>query len=115
MWVIPLAVIEWCLFRCGFTFRSLGSGSGRNLSASLRKARAIYHVGDWVLWIVMLLLFLWLPVASTVAAVGLKARRMARALRAVRGPAYWGWLLVLLLVGLYLPSKLIWWIPTYRI
>ncbi len=94
VWFIPFVAVEWWLFHLRQYAPQFGVWFWQKFSA-LRFAspRTIYHAADWALWIVMLLLFaLWLPVASTVAAVGLKARRMARALRAVRGPAYWGWL-----------------------
>jgi hypothetical protein len=60
----------------------------------------------------MVVLFaIWLPVASTIAAAGLKPSRMVRSLRVLKHIGYWGWLISLILVGVYVPYKLIWWIP----
>jgi hypothetical protein len=113
LWFIPFAVAEWWLFRLRQYAPQFGVWFWQKFSAlRFGNPRSIYHAADWVLWIVMLLVFaLWLPVASTVAAIGLKPKRMDRAVRVVKGPAYWGWLILLLFVGLYLPSKLVWWIP----
>ena len=36
---------------------------------------------------------------------------MARSLRLLMRPVYWLWVVVLLLIGAYLPYKLVWWIP----
>jgi hypothetical protein len=113
VWFIPFAAVEWWLFRLRQYAPQFGVWFWQKFSMlRFGNPRGIYHAADWVLWIVMVLLFaLWLPVASTVAAIGLKPTRMARALRVVKGPAYWGWVILLLVIGLYLPSKLIWWIP----
>jgi hypothetical protein len=113
IWFIPFAAAEWWLFRLRQYAPQFGVWFWQKFSAlRFGNPRGIYHAADWVLLIVMVLVFaLWLPVASTVAATGLKPKRMARAVCVVKGPAYWGWLMLLLVIGLYLPSKLIWWIP----
>ena len=59
----------------------------------------------------MLLPAVWLPIATTVAAAGLGLKRMMRSLRVLRRPAYWLWFCALMLIGAYVPYRLIWWIP----
>jgi hypothetical protein len=113
LWFVPFAVAEWWLFHLRQYAPQFGVCFWQKFSAlRFGNPRQIFHAADWVLWIVMLLVFvLWLPVASTVAALGLRPSRMAWALRVLKAPAYWGWLILLLVVGLYLPAKLIGWIP----
>ncbi len=36
---------------------------------------------------------------------------MARSFRVLKVAGYWVWLIVLVIVGVYLPYKIIWWIP----
>jgi uncharacterized membrane protein len=42
---------------------------------------------------------------------GFRLKYMARSLRVLRRPAYWLWFCVLMLLGVYVPYKLVWWIP----
>jgi H+/Cl- antiporter ClcA len=51
-----------------------------------------------------------LPIATTVAAFGLKLTPMARSLRVLKRLGYWLWFCALMLIGAYLPYKLIRWI-----
>jgi hypothetical protein len=113
LWAIPLAAIEWWLFSLRRYAPQFGVWFWQKFSAlRFGSPRQICRTADWVLWIAMILLFaIWLPVASTIAATGLKPSRMARALRVLKHPTYWAWLVVLLFVGVYLPRKFIWWIP----
>ena len=74
--------------------------------------RQVFHAADCLLWVLMgLLAAFWLPIATTVAAAGLRPKRMARSLRVLGRPVYWLWICVFGLLGLYLPYKLVWWIP----
>jgi hypothetical protein len=75
--------------------------------------RQVFHGTDWLLWLLpwVLVPAMGLPVATTVAAVGFRVKRMARSLRVLRRPAYWLWFCALMLVGAYIPYKLVWWIP----
>jgi len=113
LWVIPFAAAEWGLFTLRRYAPQFGVWFWQKFSAlRFGSPRAIYHTADWLLWIVMALLaVMWLPVATTVAAAGLKPRRMAHSLRVLKRLSYWLWVIVLAAVGGYLPYKLIWWIP----
>lgn len=113
LWFIPFAAVEWWLFSLRQYTPQFGVWFWQKFSLlRFGNPRQLYRAADWALWIVMILLFaVWLPVASTVPAFGLKASRMGRSLTALQRRGYWCWLILLLVVGLYLPSKLIWWIP----
>ena len=36
---------------------------------------------------------------------------MSHSLRLLRRPAYWLWYVVLLVIGAYIPYKVVWWVP----
>lgn len=67
-------------------------------------------------WLIVLIMWLvlpaiWLPIATTIAAAGFRFKRMMRSLRVLRRPAYWLWFCALMLIGAYVPYKLVRWIP----
>ena len=78
----------------------------------LGSPRQVFHAADWLLWLLIWLLIpaVWLPIAMTVAAAGLRLARMARSLRALKRIGYWLWFCGLMLIGGYVPYKLVWWI-----
>jgi uncharacterized membrane protein len=79
----------------------------------LGSPRQVFHAADWLLWFLLWVLApaVWLPIATTVAAAGFRLRGMARSLRVLRRPAYWLWFCALMLVGAYVPYRLVWWTP----
>jgi hypothetical protein len=111
VWAVLFAVVVWLLWKlraytpqAGVWLRQKLNGGPppRNLTRDL----------NWLLLLVgLVLLVIWLPIATTVAAMGLRAKRMARSLRVLRRPVYWLWFFVLVLVGGYVPYRLVWWIP----
>ncbi|HZP25182.1 MAG TPA: hypothetical protein VFB04_17195 [Terriglobales bacterium] len=113
IWIIPLAILEWLLFRCLVYAPQFGVWFWQKVPAlRFGSPRAIFHVTEWLIWMAMALLaIIWLPVASTVAAAGLRPRLMLRSWRLLRRLSYWLWCCVLAFAGGYLPYKLVWWIP----
>jgi|SRR5579871_682508 len=113
IWMVPIAVIEWLLFRCLVYAPQFGVWFWQKVPAlRFGSPRAIFHVTEWFTWIAMVLLaIVWLPVASTVAAAGLKPSRMWCSWRLLKRGSYWLWCCVLGFAGGYLPYKVVWWIP----
>ena len=113
IWIIPLAVLEWLLFSCLRYAPQFGVWFWQKVPAlRFGSPRAIFHVAQWLIVLTMaLLVALWAPIASTVAAAGLKPARMFRSCRLLKRGSYWVWLCVLGFAGIYLPCKLVWWIP----
>jgi hypothetical protein len=111
-WAIPLAVLEWLLYSCLKYAPQFGVWWWQKVPLlRFGSPRAVFHAAEWLIWIVMaLLVALWLPAASTVAAAGFSAG-MARSLRLLKMGSYWLWLCVLAFVGGFLTYKLVWWIP----
>ena len=113
IWAVLLAVLEWLLYSCLKYTPQFGTWFWQKAPAlRFGSPRLIFHTAQWVIWIVMALLAAtWLPVASTVAAVGLKPTRMVRSWRLLKRLSYWLWLCGLTIIGVYLPYRLVWWIP----
>jgi hypothetical protein len=113
LWLIPFVILEWCLFLLRRYAPQFGVWFWQKSGIHIGSPRATYHAADWLLLFLsfVVLPIIWLPVASTVAAVGLKPSRMSRSLRLLKRPVYWLWYVVLLVIGAYLPYKLVWWIP----
>lgn len=113
IWAILLAILEWGLFsRLRYT-PQFGVWFWQKVTAlRFGTPRLVFQVAQWVIWIVMaLLLAIWLPVASTVAAAGFKSTAMVRSWRLLKRLSYWLWFCGLAFAGAYLPYKLVWWIP----
>lgn len=115
IWAIPFAALEWWLLSLRKYAPQFGVWFWQKSPAFLRfgSPRRVFHVADWLLWLLIWLLIpaVWLPLATTVAAGGLKLKRMARSLRLLKRPVYWLWFCALMLIGAYVPYKLVWWIP----
>jgi hypothetical protein len=113
LWFMPFAALVWI----GFSLQKYAPQFGvwiwqKAPALRIGSPRLMFHLADGLLWILLILLVaIWVPIAGTVAAVGFKVTRMARSLRVLRRVPYWGWFFVLIVIGGYIPCKLIWWIP----
>ncbi len=115
VWAVCLAAIAWFLISLRRYTPQFGVWFWQKSPSFLRfgTPKEVFHTADWVLWFVLWVLVpaVWLPIATTVAAAGFRLKRMARSLRVLRRPAYWLWFCALMLVGVYVPYRLVWWIP----
>ena len=109
----PLAAVAWWLFSLRHYTPQFGVWFWQKFSGlRFGSPRGIYHAADWALLILMaVLIMLWLPIASTVAAIGFKGRRIGHSLRALTRPGYWAWMIALILIGGLVPYKLVYWVP----
>ena len=75
--------------------------------------RNIMNDLNWLIIFVvgMVMPGLWLPIATTVAASGVHPTHLARSRRVWKRPLYWLSFCLLLGFGVYIPYKLVWWIP----
>ena len=114
LWAAVIAIVEWYLWRLRRYAPQFGVWFWQKMPGSLRigTPRQFAQWTDWKVWFVFWVIVpaIGLPIATTVAAMGLKLGRMARSLRVLRRPLYWLWFGVLMLFGAYLPYKLIWWV-----
>jgi hypothetical protein len=113
IWTAPLAILEGLLYACLRYAPQFGVWFWQKVPAlRFGSPRLIFHVALWLLIFLMaLLIAVWLPVASTVAAAGLKPAAMLRSWRLLKSGSYWLWFCALVLVGAYVSYKLVWWIP----
>jgi hypothetical protein len=115
IWAVLLAAIEWSLISLRQYAPQFGVWFWQKSPSFLRfgTPRQVFHAADWLLWFLIWVLMpaVWLPIAVTVAAAGLKLQRMARSLRVLKRAVYWSWFCALMLVGVYVPYKIIRWIP----
>lgn len=112
VWVLAAAVVEWCLWRLRGYAPQYGVWLWQKLPDALRILTP-RQIAQWTDW--KLLLFFWylvpaifLPMATTLAAKGFAGA--ARSFRVLKRPLYWLWFAALMLVGAYIPYKLIGWV-----
>ncbi len=112
LWVLVFLVFAWLLLSLRpyvpqfavWIRQKLGGGpSPRNLMAYT----------NWLLLLLVgvVLPGLWLPIATTVSAVGFTPEHIVRSRRVWKRPLYWLRFSLLLGFGIYLPYKFVWWIP----
>lgn len=112
IWVLMFAFVAWALwglhdyipqFAVWIRQKLNGGPPPRNLMNDL----------NWLLLLVVGLVMpgLWVPIATTVAAAGVQPAHLARSRRVWKRPLYWLWFCLTVGVGVYLPYKLVRWIP----
>lgn len=115
LWGILFAAIEWSLISLRKYAPQFGVWFWQKSPSFLRfgSPRQVFYAADWLLWFLLWVLVpaVWLPIATTVAAAGFRLQRMTRSLRVLKRLGYWLWFCALLLIGAYVPYKLIRWIP----
>ena len=113
VWLILLAILEWTLYSLLQYAPQFGVWFWQKVpTLRFGSPRLIFHIAEWLIVFVMaLLVAVWLPVASTVAAAGFKLTPMVRSWRLLKRVSYWFWFCGLAFAGAYLPYQLVWWIP----
>jgi hypothetical protein len=111
-WAVLFAVVVWLLW----SLRTYTPQAGVWLRQKMNLGPTPRNITRDLNWLIVLIVWgvlpaIWLPIATTVAAVGFKLKQMSRSLRALRHPAYWLWFCALVLIGAYVPYRLVWWIP----
>ncbi len=116
IWAILLALLEWGLFSLLQYAPQFGVWFWQKVPAlRFGSPRLIFHFAQWlIVFLMALLIAIWLPIASTVAAVGLRAREMIRSWRLLKFSSYWLWFAGLVIVGGYGSYKIVWWIPDLK-
>ena len=111
VWGVVFAAITWLLwslhgyvpqFAVWFRQKLNGGPPPRNIMADV----------NWLLFLLncVVLPALWVPIATTISAVGFQPEHIVRTRRVWKQPVYWLWFCLLLGVGVYIPYKLVWWI-----
>jgi len=111
-WVLVFIMVAWVLWTLRGFIPQFAVWLRQSINAG-PPPRNIMHDLNWLLLAVVgyLLPGVWVPIATTVAASGVHPEHLARSRRVWRRPLYWLWLAVLLAIGVYIPYRLVWWIP----
>jgi hypothetical protein len=111
--IVLLALVCWLVWLRRYP-PQFGVWLWQQLPGMLRVAspHQLMHGADWLLWILIWVIVpaVWLPIATNIAAAGF-GQRLVYSLRVLKRPMYWLWFCLLMGVGVYVPYKLIWWIP----
>ena len=111
IWAAILATLVWAVWN----LRSYTPQAGVWIRQKLNAGPPPRNVTRDLNWLIVLIVFfiipaIWLPIASTVAATGF-AKGTLQSWRVLKHLLYWLWLCVLLFIGIYVPYKVVWWIP----
>jgi hypothetical protein len=111
-WVLVFVVIAWLLWGLRDYTPQFAVWIRRMMNAG-PPPRNIMHDLNWMLLLVTCFVVpgLWLPIATTVAATGVHPAHLVPSRRVWKRPLYWLWLAFVLVLGVYVPYKLVWWIP----
>lgn len=111
-WAVVFVVVAWGLWSLREFVPQFAVWLRQSINAG-PPPRNLMKDLNWLLLLVVCYLWpgLWIPIATTVAASGVHPEHLARSRRVWRRPLYWLWLAVLLALGVYLPYRLVWWIP----
>ena len=112
MWALVFGLFTWLLWSLHGYVPQLAVWLRQKLNAGPSPRNLMADV-NWLLFLVncVVLPALWLPIATTVSAVGFKPEHKVRTRRVWKQPVYWLWFCLLLGFGIYIPYKLVWWIP----
>ncbi len=114
LWAVALGAVLWFLIWLRIYPPQFGVWLWQKLPEWLRFAgpRQITRGANCLLWFLILLIVpaVWLPIATTVAATGF-GKRIVHSLRVLKRPMYWLSFCVLMLIGAYVPYRLIRWLP----
>ena len=115
LWVLVFVIFAWLLwglhgyvpqFAVWLRQKLNGGPPPRNLMNDL----------NWLLLLIVGFVMpgLWLPIATTVSSVGFQPEHIIRSRRVWGRPVYWLWFCLLLGLGVYVPYRLVSWIPDLR-
>ena len=120
--IIPLAIwaaigafIVWIVFSAG-NYTPQFSVWIRQKANAGPSPRSVMHASDWILFVLLWVVFpaIWAPVATTLAAAGVSGGHALRSLRVLRQPLYWVSLCILMGLGVWVPYKLVTWVPDLK-
>ena len=112
LWAALFALLAWLLW-CLRTYTPQAGVWIRQKLEAGPPPRNLTRDINWLIVLIVSVIMpaLWLPVATTISAIGPRPARMRRSLHVLRHPSYWVWLCALIALGVYLPYRLVWWVP----
>lgn len=112
IWALVFVVFAWLLWSLRPSVPQFAVWLRQKLSAG-PPPRNIMNDLNWLLLLLVGVVMpgLWVPIATTVSAVGFNPEHIVRSRRVWKRPLYWLWFCLLLGVGVYMPYKLVRWVP----
>jgi hypothetical protein len=112
IWVGLFAVIAWVVLSANSYSPQFAVWIRQKASAG-PAPRSVMHGTDWLLFVLLWVVLpaIWVPVASTISAVGLSGGHIVRSWRVLRQPLYWVLFCVLMAMAAWVPYKLVTWVP----
>ena len=112
IWFAVLVVVGWIIISVGNYTPQFSVWIRQKVNAG-PAPRNVMHGTDWLLFVVLWVVLpaIWIPLATTIAAVGFSGAHMRRSLRVLRRPLYWLLYCVLMALAAWVPYKLVTWIP----
>jgi hypothetical protein len=112
VWAGLFAVIAWVILSAGNYTPQFAVWIRQKANAG-PAPRNVMHATDWLLFALqwVALPAIWLPVASTISAVGFSGAHIGRSFRVLRQPLYWILFCVLMALGTWVPYKVVTWVP----
>ncbi len=112
IWVLVFVLFAWMLWALQGYVPQFAVWLRQKLGAG-PPPRNIMNELNWLLLLGVGLVIpaLWVPMATTISAVGFQPEHIILSRRVWKRPLYWLWFCLIMGVGVYVPYKLIWWIP----
>ena len=112
IWVLVFVLFAWMLWGLHGYVPQFAVWFRQKLGAG-PPPRNIMNDVNWLLLLLMGFVMpgLWLPMATTISGVGFQPGHIILSRRVWKRPMYWLWFCLLLGAGVYIPYKLVWWVP----
>ena len=112
IWVLVFVLFAWMLWGLQGYVPQFAVWLRQKLGAG-PPPRNIMNDLNWLLLLIVGFVMpgLWVPMATTISAVGFRPEHVVLSRRVWQRPLFWLWFCLLLGVGVYVPYKLVWWIP----
>lgn len=112
IWVLVFVFLAWMLWGLHGYVPQLAVWLRQKLGAGPPPRNIMNDLNSLLLLIVGFVMpGLWLPMATTISAVGFRPEHVILSRRVWKRPRYWLWFCLLLGISVYVPYKLVWWIP----
>jgi len=112
IWFATFVVVAWIVISAGKYTPQFSVWIRQKVNAG-PPPRNVMHGSDWLLFVLLWVVLpaIWIPIATTIAAVGFSGAHMQRSLRVLRRPLYWILYCVLMALASWVPYKLVTWVP----
>ena len=114
IWAAVYVILAWIIISAGNYTPQFSVWIRQKVNAG-PPPRNVMRDTDWLLFLLLWVALpaIWIPIATTVAAVGFSGVHARRSLRVLRRPLYWLLYCVLMALAAWVPYKLVTWAPDF--